>query len=101
MYDSWWYIILVALIGISLVICSLDRYIPLRRALKNQKIKRHPTFVKRQRVVSSTDKLSDENYQMIKERLKKKRYKVKEEDGHLFAEKNRFLVGALMLTILV
>ncbi|WP_246569030.1 cytochrome c biogenesis protein ResB [Allobacillus halotolerans] len=90
MYDSWWYIILVALIGISLVICSLDRYIPLRRALKNQKIKRHPTFVKRQRVVSSTDKLSDENYQMIKERLKKKRYKVKEEDGHLFAEKNRF-----------
>ncbi|MBR7553288.1 cytochrome c biogenesis protein ResB [Allobacillus sp. SKP8-2] len=90
MYDSWWYIILVALIGISLVICSLDRYIPLRRALKNQKIKRHPTFVKRQRVVSSADKLSDENYQMIKERLEKKRYKIKEEDGHLFAEKNRF-----------
>lgn len=90
MYDSWWYITLVAMIGISLVICSLDRYIPLRRALKNQKIKRHPTFVKRQRVVSSADSISDESFQKIKSEMKKKRYKIKEEDGHIFAEKNRF-----------
>ncbi|WP_186312908.1 cytochrome c biogenesis protein ResB, partial [Staphylococcus pettenkoferi] len=36
LYNSWWFLALVASIGISLVICSLDRVIPLYRALKNQ-----------------------------------------------------------------
>src|SRR5699024_5564078 len=36
LYSSWWYMILIALIGISLVICSLDRVVPLYRALKIQ-----------------------------------------------------------------
>src|SRR5699024_534928 len=43
LYSSWWYMILIALIGISLVICSLDRVVPLYRALKykSQKDMRH------------------------------------------------------------
>lgn len=36
LYSSWWYLILIASIGISLVICSLDRVVPLYRALKNR-----------------------------------------------------------------
>src|SRR5690625_382958 len=40
LYSSWWYMLIIALIGVSLVICSLDRFIPLRRALKIQKAKR-------------------------------------------------------------
>lgn len=36
LYGSWWFIILVASIGISLVICSLDRVVPLYRALKTR-----------------------------------------------------------------
>src|SRR5699024_5217151 len=31
LYSSWWYMILIALIGISLVICSIDRVVPLHR----------------------------------------------------------------------
>ena len=36
LYGSWWYMILIASIGISLVICSLDRVIPLYKALKSK-----------------------------------------------------------------
>src|SRR5699024_11535750 len=47
MYDAWWYIIVNDLIGIRLVICSLDRCIPLRRALIMQKPKSHNTYLTR------------------------------------------------------
>src|SRR5690625_4480126 len=30
MYGSWWYMIIIGLIGVSLVICSIDRFVPLR-----------------------------------------------------------------------
>lgn len=36
MYGSWWYFLLIAALGISLVIASLDRFVPLYRALKNK-----------------------------------------------------------------
>src|SRR5699024_6559525 len=45
LYSSWWYMILIALIGVSLVICSLDRFVPLNRAIKIQKPQRHKTFI--------------------------------------------------------
>jgi len=90
LYSSWWYMILIALIGVSLVICSLDRFIPLRRALKIQKAKRHKTFLQRQRLFSETKEVPKEELELVKERLKKQKYKVREEDGHLLAEKGRF-----------
>ncbi|MET3682367.1 cytochrome c biogenesis protein [Alkalibacillus flavidus] len=90
MYGSWWYITLVALIGISIIIASIDRYIPLRRALKNQNTKRHEVFVRRQRLVSLNNELTDDDVATLKQNLKKQRYNVSEEDGHIMAEKNRF-----------
>src|SRR5699024_6083582 len=90
LYSSWWYMILIALIGISLVICSIDRVVPLHRALKMQKPKRHKTFLKRQRLSSeSINVTSTETKQVIKT-LKKNRYKIRNEDGHILAEKGRF-----------
>lgn len=91
LYSSWWYLVLIASIGISLVICSLDRMIPLWRALKAQRVARHEGFLKRQRVfgVSEASNL-DESYEKIKERLKAKRYNIREEDGNILAEKGRF-----------
>ena len=50
LYSSWWYLLLIASIGVSLVICSLDRVIPLYRALKNQRVTRNEGFLKRQRL---------------------------------------------------
>ncbi|TCJ05555.1 cytochrome c biogenesis protein ResB [Cytobacillus praedii] len=91
LYSSWWYLVLIASIGISLVICSLDRVIPLWRALKAQRVSRHEGFLKRQRVfgVSEASNL-DESYEKVKERLKAKRYNIREEDGNILAEKGRF-----------
>lgn len=44
LYGSWWYLLLIAMIGISLVICSLDRVVPLYKALKAQRVTRHEGF---------------------------------------------------------
>lgn len=90
LYSSWWYMILIALIGVSLVICSIDRYVPLRRALKMQKPKRHNTFLKRQRLYSETASVTEEEKNKLIERLGKKRYKITNQDGNILAEKNRF-----------
>lgn len=91
LYGSWWYLLLIASIGVSLVICSLDRVIPLYKALKKQRVTRHPSFLERQRLFSKGDVAHFEaNYEIIKERLRKKRYEVREENGNILAEKGRF-----------
>ena len=90
LYSSWWYLILIALIGISLVICSIDRFVPLYRALKMQRPKRHAVFLSRQRFFSKTDKVTEDEKQLVMDRLKKARYKIVEENGNILAEKNRF-----------
>src|SRR5690625_857142 len=90
LYSSWWYMILIALIGISLVICSLDRFVPLYRALKIQQPKRHNTFLSRQRLYSETKVVTDKEKQDLIEKLRKQRYKIVNENGNILAEKNRF-----------
>ena len=90
LYSSWWFLLLVSLLGVSLVIASLDRFVPLYRALKNQRVTRHPQFMKRQRIYGRSTEAVAGSYELIKERLIAKRYKIKEENGNLLAEKNRF-----------
>ncbi|WP_337020415.1 cytochrome c biogenesis protein ResB, partial [Oceanobacillus massiliensis] len=90
LYSSWWYMILIALIGISLVICSLDRFIPLYKALKRQKAKRHESFLNRQRLYSESENISEQDIEILKANLKKSRYNVRDENGHILAEKGRF-----------
>jgi len=91
LYSSWWYLLLVSSIGVSLVICSLDRFVPLYRALKKQRVDRHIGFLQRQRIYGVT-KIEDEevDFESIKNRLKERRFKVREENGSILAEKNRF-----------
>ncbi|WP_042346280.1 cytochrome c biogenesis protein ResB [Bacillus massiliigorillae] len=91
LYSSWWYIILVASLGISLVICSLDRVVPLYRALKTQRVDRHEDFLRRQRVYGVTQ-LEDHDVDIatIKKRLQDSKFKVREVDGKILAEKGRF-----------
>ncbi|MGP4065190.1 cytochrome c biogenesis protein ResB [Oceanobacillus sp. M65] len=90
LYSSWWYMILIGLIGVSLVIASLDRFVPLFKALRHQKAKRHESFLSRQRLFSKSDNVSSEDLKTLKENLKKQRYKVRDEDGYILAEKGRF-----------
>lgn len=90
LYSSWWYLVLIASIGISLVICSLDRVIPLYKALKRQRVTRHESFLKRQRLFGESISLTKDEMESINKKLIGKRYKVREENGNLLAEKNRF-----------
>ncbi|SER14318.1 cytochrome c biogenesis protein [Gracilibacillus ureilyticus] len=90
LYSSWWYMILIALIGISIFIVSLDRGIPLYKALKNQNPKRHINFLKRQKLFGYYSQYSPKDYDTLKANLKKHRYKIYEKDGHILAEKGRF-----------
>lgn len=91
MYNSWWFITLIGMLGTSIIIASVDRVVPLYKSLKQQRTKRHPSFMKRQRVYG-TGKVedADESLQKAAEKLKDLRYNVKIEDGAILAEKNRF-----------
>ncbi len=89
LYSSWWYMILIASIGISLVICSLDRVVPLYKALKKQRVTRHPSFLKRQRLYG-TALATKEEIECVKENLKKRRYNIQVEEDNILAEKGRF-----------
>ncbi|WP_413309082.1 cytochrome c biogenesis protein ResB [Bacillus sp. 1P10SD] len=90
LYGSWWYLLLIAMIGISLVICSLDRVVPLYKALKAQRVTRHEGFLKRQRVFGVNENIDTDDINTIKKHLKERRYNVREENGDLLAEKGRF-----------
>jgi cytochrome c biogenesis protein len=91
LFGSWWYLLLLALIGVSLVICSLDRVIPLYKALKAQRVTRHEEFLRRQRLFGiSKSENEAESFAKVKEHLKARRYHIREENGDLLAEKNRF-----------
>lgn len=89
LYSSWWYMILIASIGISLVICSLDRVVPLYKALKKQRVTRHPSFLKRQRLYGVAFATKEE-IARVNENLKKKKYNIQVEDDNILAEKGRF-----------
>ncbi|AZK47142.1 cytochrome c biogenesis protein ResB [Paenibacillus lentus] len=91
-YNSWWFILLLVMIGASLVICSLDRVLPLYRALSKQKIRKHMHFLTRQRVVyqGPVSENGDAWVQKAVAPLKKKGYRVHIESGALLAEKQRF-----------
>jgi cytochrome c biogenesis protein len=91
LYSSWWYLVLIAMIGVSLVICSLDRAVPLYKALKAQRVTRHEGFLKRQRIFGITNsKNVDKSFVKAKEHLLARRYEVREENGDILAEKGRF-----------
>ncbi|RED60493.1 cytochrome c biogenesis protein ResB [Cohnella lupini] len=91
-YESWWFILLLVMIGTSLVVCSLDRVLPLYRALSKQQIRKHLQFINRQQVVYAETLHGDQEQwlQQFGQQLKRKRYRVWKEDGALLAEKNRF-----------
>ncbi|WP_332631598.1 cytochrome c biogenesis protein ResB [Halalkalibacter flavus] len=91
LYSSWWYMLLIASLGVSILIASIDRFFPLYRALKTQRVTRHANFLKRQRVFGTSEvKDIDESFDVVKKKLKEKKYSISEENGNLVAEKGRF-----------
>lgn len=91
LYGSWWYMLLVASLGISIIVASIDRGVPLYRVLKMQKVTRNEHFLKRQRLFgrTKTDRI-DETMDKAISSLKRRKYKIREENGNILAEKGRF-----------
>ncbi|CAH1210502.1 Cytochrome c biogenesis protein CcsB [Paenibacillus plantiphilus] len=91
-YESWWFIGLLVMIGTSLVICSLDRVLPLYRALSRQQTRKHIEFLSRQKTVYADDIKGDEAAWIAQfaDQLKRKRYRVTIDGSAMLAEKNRF-----------
>ncbi|AOH55564.1 cytochrome C biogenesis protein [Peribacillus muralis] len=91
LYSSWWYLLIIGMLGISLLVASIDRFFPLYRSLKKQGVTRHDGFMKRQRVYGVTKLVDpDSDLNKVKAELKRQRYHIREENGHILAEKNRF-----------
>lgn len=93
LYSSWWFQILVGMLAISIIVASIDRGLPLHKSLKNQRIKRHESFMKRQRIVASGHVTSEQHgktLDLVEEKMKQLRYNVRREDYALLAEKGRF-----------
>ena len=89
LYTSWWYIGLIVMLTLSLIVVSIDRGVPLYKALKNQPVRGTERFMKGQRLFGQgegTDAQIDE----MEVSLKKKRYSVKRDGDALLAEKHRF-----------
>ena len=92
-YSSWWFQILVGLLGISIIVASIDRGIPLHKSLKNQRVKRHESFMKRQRIVAEgpiTDGDASKTLDLIEDKMKKLKYNVRREGSAILAERGRF-----------
>ena len=91
-YSSWWFVLLLVMIGASLVICSLDRVLPLYKALSRQRIPKHMSFLTRQRVTYQAEIEGDgaDWVERVKPLIRKKGYRVRTDGGTLLAEKQRF-----------
>ncbi|RLQ92596.1 cytochrome c biogenesis protein ResB [Planomicrobium sp. Y74] len=89
LYSSAWFIILVGMLAISLIVASLDRFVPLYRSLKNQRVLRHPSFMNKQRIYAEGPAPED-SMQKAEEKLKALKYKVTLDKNGLLAEKGRF-----------
>lgn len=89
MYSSFWFILLVGLLAISLIVASLDRFVPLYRSLKNQRVLRHISFMNKQRIFADGPG-ADDSLQKAEAKLKELKYKVTTDKNGLLAEKGRF-----------
>ena len=87
LYSSWWFVLLMGLLALSLIAASVDRGVPLYKSLKNQRAKKHASFFKRQRLFKEYE--SNENAQALAETFENKKYKLKTDGDHYLLEKGR------------
>ncbi|HZG85202.1 cytochrome c biogenesis protein ResB [Paenibacillus sp.] len=97
-YTSWWFQLLVLMLGTSIVVASLDRGVPLYKALKKQKPDRTVDFLRRQALSYETDLPFDaasgeeaaRRADELEAALKKLRYRTSRAGNAVLGEKNRW-----------
>ncbi len=94
LYSSWWFVTLLVLLGTSLVICSLDRVIPLYKALSKPRLNQHKSFLKGQKLFAEGELAPDVDQAELLDSsalaLKKKGYRIFRAERAIMAEKGRF-----------
>lgn len=88
-YSSWWYLTLLFMIAASLVICSIERFVPLWRAVQRPNPAPDKEFVRRLRHGFTFPATGDAPYGELAAALKARRYLVIEQEGRLYADKGR------------
>lgn len=88
LYNSWWFQALIGCLAASIIVASLDRGIPLFKALRNQRVQKHPLFFQKQRLQLTSD--ASISMEAFAQQLKKQNYRVRVENENLLAEKGRF-----------
>ncbi|HJB78129.1 MAG TPA: cytochrome c biogenesis protein ResB [Candidatus Nosocomiicoccus stercorigallinarum] len=89
LYSSWWFLLLNAMLALSIIAASIDRGVPLFKSLKNQGVKKHPSYYKRQRIYLHNEEASKDDVESLVKDLEKKRYKVRKEENSYLLEKGR------------
>ncbi|MGG2107926.1 cytochrome c biogenesis protein ResB [Lysinibacillus pakistanensis] len=91
LYSTWWFQILVGMLAISIIVASLDRGIPLHKSLKNQRVKRHESFLKRQRIIAEGQVSNpEETLEKVQQKMTDLKYNVRRDGSALLAERGRF-----------
>jgi cytochrome c biogenesis protein len=91
MYTSWWFMSLLFMMGASLVICSLERFIPLWKAVQRPNIAPPASFVKHlkssfeYKPVAGAEPLAP-----LAAALRAAHYKVVQKDDRIYADKGRW-----------
>lgn len=89
LYTSWWYIGLIVMLTLSLIVASIDRLVPLYKALKYQPVRRTERFMRGQRLIGQGAG-TEAQIDAMEQALKAKRYRVSRDGDALLAEKYRF-----------
>lgn len=98
LYSSWWFVTLLVLLGTSLVICSLDRVVPLYKALSKPRLNQHKSFLKGQKLFGEGELAPDADQAELLERsaavLKKKATGFSGQSGRSWPKKAASAAGA-------
>ena len=114
MYTSWWFLSLLFMLGASLIICSIERFVPLWRAVQHPNPAPDAGYVKHLKNQFTFRAQGEDPLASLEQALKSSRYKVIRKGDRLYADKGRWgrwgpyilhiglifvLVGAMMRAI--
>lgn len=100
MYTSWWFVSLLLALGVSLVICSLERVVPLYKSLQRQEVKPALSVVQRKKIYVPVEGADAAHADRLASELAKRRYKIRRDGDAFLAEKMRISrFGAYILHI--
>lgn len=92
MYSSWWFLLLLLLIGINLIVCSIDRFVPLIKTLRNPKVSRSRRFIASRQVHAQlqADQPMDEALTIVLRKFQSEGYKTRRDGPTAYADKGRW-----------